>query len=109
MAVKLNSLEEWKRLDAFRMETAVQEIARSENLRFFFRSLLAMTGVSGTPSGVDAHTMALNVGRHSVGSDLIATLMQYQPQLYGQLLVEDADEGDNRSQLTAQARAVEQS
>jgi hypothetical protein len=103
MAVKLKSLKDWEELDRFRMETAVQEIARSDSLRFFLRSVLATTGVSGTPSGPDAHSMAMNVGRHSVGSDLIATLMAYQPQLYGMLLVEDADEGDNRSQLAAEA------
>lgn len=107
MAVKLKSLKDWEELDRFRMESAVLEISRSDNLRFFFRSLLAMTGVSGTPSGSDAHSMAMNVGRHSVGSDLIATLMSHQPQLYGTLLVEDADEGDNRAQLTAGALANE--
>jgi hypothetical protein len=100
MAVKLKSLEDWAELDRFRMETAIREIARSDSLRFFLRSVLATTGVTGTPSGPDAHSMALNVGRHSVGSDLIATLMAYDPQLYGKLLVEDADEGDNRSELT---------
>ena len=103
MAVKLKSLKDWETLDSFRMETAVLEIAKSDNLRFFLRSVLATTGVSGTPSGPDAHSMALNVGRHSVGSDLIATLMAHQPQLYGLLLVEDAEEGDNRSQLAAEA------
>ena len=105
MAVKLKSLEDWEELDRFRMESAVLEISRSDNLRFFLRSVLATTGVSGTPSGPDAHGMALNVGRHSVGSDLIATLMAHQPQLYGRLLVEDADEGDNRADLTAEALA----
>lgn len=105
MAIKLKSLEDWEELDRFRMETAVLEIARSDNLRFFLRSVFAMTGVSGTPSGPDAHSMALNVGRHSVGSDLIATLMVHQPQLYGRLLVEDADEGDDRSRLAAKALA----
>lgn len=103
MAVKLKSLEDWEQLDSFRMESAVLEISRSDNLRYFMRSVLATTGVSGTPSGPDAHSMALNVGRHSVGSDLIATLMAHQPQLYGKLLVEDADEGDCRSQLTEEA------
>lgn len=103
MAVKLKSLKDWDELDRFRMETAVLEISRSDSMRFFLRSVLAMTGVSGTPSGSDAHSMALNVGRHSVGSDLIATLMAHQPQLYGLLLVEDADEGDNRSQLAVEA------
>ncbi len=107
MVVKLKSLKDWEDLDRFRMESAVLEISRSDNLRFFLRSILAITGVSGTPSGSDAHSMALNVGRHSVGSDLIATLMAHQPRLYGTLLVEDADEGDNRSELTADALADE--
>ena len=100
MAVKLKSLKDWEELDRFRMETALLEISRSDSLRFFMRSVFATTGVTGTPSGADPHSMALNVGRHSVGSDLIATLMAHQPQLYGMLLVEDADEGDNRAQLT---------
>lgn len=105
MAIKLKSLDDWEKLDNFRMETAVQEIAKSDNLRFFLRSVLASTGVSGTPSGSTPHSMALNVGRHSIGSDLIATLMAHQPQLYGRLLMEDADEGDSRAELTSDALA----
>lgn len=107
MAVKLKSLKDWEELDRFRMETAILEISRSDSLRFFLRSIFASTGVTGTPSGPDPHSMAQNVGRHSVGSDLIATLIAHQPQLYGLLLVEDADEGDNRAKLTAEAVADE--
>ena len=95
----LKTIEDWERLDVFRMESAVREIVKSPNLRFFFRSMFNITGVTGTPTGIDPHSMAQSVGRHSVGTDLIQTLMEHQPQLFGELLVEDAEEGVARNKL----------
>lgn len=100
MAPKLKTSEDWEREDHYRMEKAVAEIQRSPNLRFFFRSLLSATGATGTPSGGDSHYMALAVGRHSVGTDLIATLTEHQPRLYGTLLTEDAVESLTRTNIT---------
>jgi len=93
-------LEDWEKLDEFRMQEAVRELTNSANLRFLFRSILAMTGATGTPFGSNPHEMAQAVGRHSVGTDLMQTLMTHQPTLIGSLLTEDADEATARDQLT---------
>ncbi len=101
MAPKLKSIADWDALDAFRMETAVAEVNASESLRFLFRSILTACGATGTPYGDSPHSMAINVGRHSVGTEIMETLMAHQPTLCGNLLLEDAEEGLARDNLIA--------
>lgn len=99
MAGKLQTFEEWQVYDKTRMTEAVREISSSPNLRYFMRSFLASTGATGTPDGPTPIDMARSVGRHSVGTHLIGVLTQYQPNLYGVLLKEDADELEIRSNM----------
>lgn len=89
---------DWEKLDETRMELAVREIEKSDNLRFFFRSLLARLGMTGTPDGPDALSMARAIGAHGAGTDLIATLENYSPGLYAGLLGDDSREAQQRKE-----------
>jgi len=75
-----------------RVGLAVEEIARSANLRFLFRSLLAACGHGSTPEGSNAISTARAIGRHSVASDIIATILEHRPELYPALILEDLNE-----------------
>ncbi len=92
MAGKLKSTEDWNKLDKFRMESAFAEISASDNLRYLFAQIFSLAGVSGTPIGVDPHSMAICVGRHMVGTEVLDLMMFHQPTLYGGILIQDADE-----------------
>lgn len=92
MATKLKTDDDWTEHDVARTALAVQEIAASPNLRFLFRSLLAACGVSQTPEGGNAIETARAIGRHSVGMDIVATILAEQPSLYPLLITEDLNE-----------------
>ena len=92
-----NSID-WEKLDADRMALALQEIRGSENLRFFFRSLLTQFGVTATPDGQDSLSMARAVGFHAAGTYLLGVLEEYEEGFFGHLLVEDAAERKQRSE-----------
>jgi len=80
---------DWGKIDKARRESAIALIGGNEDLRFFIRSILAATGMSGTPEGDNALSTARAIGRHSVGADLIRALIQYDPELYPALIRED--------------------
>lgn len=87
---------DWDEWDAQRMAGAVEEIAQSENLRFFFRSLLNSCGAASTPVGTDAHTTARLCGRHEVGMEIISLLLAHRKELYPALILEDLNEQEER-------------
>ena len=97
MAKKLQTPEEWEKYDQVRMELAIREIEKSPNLRFFFRSQLTVTGVQSTPIGETPDQTSYLCGRHSVGTDLITTLLTFNPSLYPALLEEDINEQRERN------------
>ena len=92
MATNSTTPEQWEQLDATRTTLAVREIAASENLRYLFRVLLNECGVNGSPDGGNALITATNIGRHSIGRDIIETLMEHDPSLYPLLITEDHNE-----------------
>jgi len=88
---------DWQKLDSDRTILAVQEIAKSPNLRFFFRSILSACGANTTPEGGNALATARECGRHSVGQDLIATFFAEAPEFYPALMLEEIKEQQERT------------
>lgn len=91
-----NKRIDWEKLDETRLELAVQEIVKSENLRFLFRYVFGMLGVTGTPDGPGPHELARAVGRHGAGTELLELLEARQVGLFATLLLEDAQEQQQR-------------
>lgn len=96
MADKLEN-GNWEKIDTDRMTNAVREIRKSENLRYFLRSIFYLTGMSGTPDGATNELTARLVGRHSVGTDIMSAVMKEDPCLYAELLLEDVKEVMDRN------------
>ena len=92
MAKKLKDNKDWQGIDAARMEQALKEIERSENLRFFLRCQLAACAVDYTPIGADPIDTARLLGRHQIGTELIQTLRAHRPDLYPKIIKEQQDE-----------------
>lgn len=88
----------WEKLDEQRLRDGVREIGRSPNLRYLVRNLLGAAGIQDVLPSDNALSMARAAGRHELGMTLIATLNQYQPNLYPSLLLEDYDELAERTQ-----------
>jgi len=93
--------KDWDNYDALRIELAIRELAASKNLRYFINSLLVGCGVSTTPRGSDALETQFLCGRHSVGMDLLTTILQHDQTLYPALIEEDQNEQRDRQRTTA--------
>jgi len=91
----------WERRDEYRLRAAVEEIARSSNLRYFVRTLLGASGIQDVFPSDNALSMARAAGRHELGMTLLATLNQYQPDLYPNLILEEHNELAERTKGTA--------
>jgi len=87
----------WEDHDNARTAAAVGEIQASENLRFFIRGLLAVCGANTTPEGGNALETSRAIGRHSIGTDIITTLISVSPSLYAELMLEDIREQNERN------------
>ena len=92
MARNSKQTASWERQDAIRMQEAVAEISRSRNLRYFIRNLLGATGISDVFPSENALAMARQAGKHELGLSIVATLTQYQPELWPNLLLEEQNE-----------------
>ena len=97
---KEKTAEDWEKYDEDRMHRAVKECGQSPNLRFLLRSILTSAGCTGSVTGDTPHNMAIQAGRQSIGNDLIATLLAYEPKFYSRLLGEDADETIAKKNIT---------
>jgi len=98
MPVTTKTSEEWDAYDTARMELAMREIEKSPNLRFFLRSQLVACGVTSTPHADTNDATNFLCGRHSVGTDIIATILTHNRSLYLALLEEDQNEQRDRDQ-----------
>lgn len=72
------------------MREAVKRVRGSNELRYFFRQLLQLTGMNDSLNPDSTSNMMFGAGRQSVGNDLAATLMSFDITLYADLLKEDA-------------------
>jgi len=81
-----------------RISQALEKIARDEDLRYFLRALLTGMGHGLTPIGDGANHTYYLLGRHSIGSDLIATILEHQPQLYVTMIAEGLSYDKNEKQ-----------
>ena len=81
-----------------RMSRAFEKLGADEDLRFFLRSLLAMTGEGTTPFNSNALQMAYANGRHSIGTDLLTNMRIHTPKLYIGLLSDDLIEQNRTNQ-----------
>jgi hypothetical protein len=91
----------WERQDEQRLREALVEIARSPNLRYFVRNLLGSSGVMDIMPSDNALSMARAAGRHELGMTLIATMNQYLPDLWPNLLLEEHNELAERNSAPA--------
>jgi hypothetical protein len=76
----------------FLMQEALEQIEASQALRFFMRSVLTQCGWATTPVASTTEETYLLCGRHEIGTELIATMLDYSPTLYPNLIKEDRDE-----------------
>jgi len=77
---------------SFLMQEAVEQIEASPALRFLMRSLLAQCGWATTPVASTAEMTFKLCGRHEIGTELIAMMLDYSPTLYPNLIKEDRHE-----------------
>lgn len=81
-----------QKLHEARCQGAVGEIARSDNLRYFIRSLINFCGVQSPIQGDDMISLARATGVHTVGLELIGRLDTYDPTLWPRLITEQVSE-----------------
>ena len=96
MAHKLETPDDWQKLDASRLALAGQEVMASDNLRFLFRQILGMLNIVGPVGAPDAIALAHNTGYRNAGVDILAILEDMDPTLWPQLFLEEVAERNAR-------------
>ena len=77
------------------MARAMDEVAASDNLRFFMRSLLAQCGWLSTPVAATPEATFKLCGRHEIGVEVINVILERKPELLTTLIQEDLHENRN--------------
>ena len=106
MARKLTQRNRELDLDRERLRAAVDEIAHSANLRFFFRDIFSSAAIlSPLPEG-NALETARAAGRQDLALGIIAIMESHQPALWPTLLLEDLNETLDRTKAADVERSA---
>lgn len=85
-------------LDRARIERALELVEGDADLRFLLRSILEVCNMAADPFTGDPLTTAHKCGKMAVGTELVALLDMFVPDLYPALLKEMKDEQRHRNQ-----------
>ena len=83
--------------DLRRLESAVETISRDRNLRFLFARLFESCGMAASPFTPDPLTTAHACGKMAVGEELRALLETASPDLYFDIMKEQASDDRART------------
>ena len=76
----------------FRIASAWEAVAASDDLRFLFRSILTQCGWATTPVASTVEGTFKLCGRHEIGTELIQSMLENVPNLYPNLIKDDRHE-----------------
>ena len=93
--------------DLRRLEAAAEAIARDSNLRFLFARLFESCGMAASPFTPDPLTTAHACGKMAVGEELRALLETASPDLYFDIMKEQAHAERQRTDELQSSLAVD--
>ena len=93
--------------DLRRLEAAVEAVARDRNLRFLFARLFESCGMAASPFTPDPLTTAHACGKMAVGDELRALLETASPDLFFDIMKEQAHDERTRTDELANRLAAD--